>query len=396
MSHFYQLLLAPLFPWIKAELGLSYAELGALMSVFFVASASGQALAGFVVDKLGARNVLFAGLALLATAAVFIALSTGYTGLAVGALIAGLGNSVFHPADFTLLNRHISPSRLAHAFSAHGVSGSLGYAAAPVFLVGIAQLTGSWRTAVLAAAVLAALVLLLLFFQRALLDDRKPLLGEQAEGEVKPHKVANALSFDFLKSPQVWMCFSFFFISSLALGGIQSFAPTALHELYGMPLTLAALAYTFFMLANAGGILFGGFAARWIPDHDRLIAISFLTAGSLAVLLGTAILPAIAALPVMALIGFGAGVANPSRDLMVRKAAAKGSTGRVYGVVYSGLDVGMAVAPVIFGLLMDLERPAWVFVLIGGFQFLAIFTALGIGGNSRKLKPKSVTSELSA
>lgn len=381
VSHFYQLLLAPLFPWIRAELGLSYAELGALMAIFFIVSGVGQALSGFIVDRVGARSVLFVGLALLASAALVVGTSSGYAGLALGAMIAGLGNCVFHPADYTLLNRRVSAPRLAHAFSAHGISGNLGYAAAPVFLVGIAQLTGSWRTAVLAAAAVAIVVLLLLLLNRAVLDDRA---GDSATGGRQARPAAAGSSLAFLKLPQVWMCFAFFLVSSLAIGGVQSFAPTALHELYGMPLTLAALAYTTFMLASAGGMLLGGFAGARTSNHDRLIATCFAAAGSLSVLLGLAVLPAAVVLPIMGLIGFGTGVANPSRDLLVRAASPEGATGRVYGTVYSGLDAGMAIAPVIFGLVMDAHQPGWVFVGIGGFQFLAIFTALTVGTNSRR------------
>lgn len=381
VSHFYQLLLAPLFPWIRAELGLSYAELGALMAIFFIVSGVGQALSGFIVDRVGARSVLFVGLALLASAALVVGTSSGYAGLALGAMIAGLGNCVFHPADYTLLNRRVSAPRLAHAFSAHGISGNLGYAAAPVFLVGIAQLTGSWRTAVLAAAAVAIAVLLLLLLNRAVLDDRA---GDSTTGGRQARPAAAGSSLAFLKLPQVWMCFAFFLVSSLAIGGIQSFAPTALHELYGMPLTLAALAYTTFMLASAGGMLLGGFAGARTSNHDRLIATCFVAAGSLSVLLGLAVLPAAVVLPIMGLIGFGTGVANPSRDLLVRAASPEGATGRVYGTVYSGLDAGMAIAPVIFGLVMDAHQPGWVFIGIGGFQFLAIFTALTVGTNSRR------------
>jgi len=308
-----------------------------------------------------------------------VALSSDYAGLAVGAALAGLGNCVFHPADFTLLNRRVSPSRLAHAFSAHGISGNLGYAAAPIFLVSIAQFTGSWRAAALAAALAGLAVLVLLWFSRAILDDR-----EESVPATSPAPASGGSSLDFLKLPQVWACFAFFFVASLAIGGIQNFAPSALGQLYGMPLTLAAVAYTVFMLSSAGGMLLGGFAAARTSDHDRLIAVSFTAAGSIIVLLGLGILPAIMVLPLMALAGFGTGVANPSRDLLVRAAAPKGATGRVYGTVYSGLDAGMAVAPVVFGVIMDGGQPGWMFVAIGACQFLAIATAVVVGSGSRR------------
>lgn len=387
VSHFFQLLLAPLFPWIKAELGLSYAELGGLMAVFFIVSGVGQAASGFVVDRVGARNVLLVGLGMLVLAAVVAGSSSGYAGLAIGSAVAGLGNCVFHPADFTLLNRRVSTSRLAHAFSVHGVSGNLGYAAAPVFLVAIAQLSGSWRIAVLSAAAVAAGVLLLLLANRAVLNDH-----EERVRDARAAAGATESSVSFLKLPQVWMCFAFFFVSAMALGGMQSFSPAALHLLYGMPLTLAAFAYTVFMLSSAAGMVLGGFAGARTANHDRLIAVCFVLAGSISVLLGAALLPAVLVLPLMTLIGFGTGVANPSRDLLVRAAAPAGATGRVYGTVYSGLDAGMAVAPVLFGLIMDASRPGWVFTVIGGLQFLAILTAMTVGGEARARRTVTVSA----
>lgn len=380
ISHFFQLMLPPLFPWIRLELGLSYAELGALMAVFYVISGVGQAIVGFIVDRVGALSVLLSGIVLLVVSALMIGFSTGYIGLAIGAVVAGLGNSVFHPADYTLLNRRVSTARLAHAFSTHGLSGNLGYALAPVFLVSIAQFTGSWRTAVFFAAVVGVVVLLALWFNRSILNDRAPDAIADDDMPTAPGESVLA----FMKLPQIWMCFAFFFVSSLAFGGIQAFAPTALNQLYDMPLTLAAFAYTTYMLSSAAGMLLGGFAGARTSNHDRLIAICFIGSGSMSILLGLAILPAFMVLPLMALGGFGVGVANPSRDLMVRAATPKGFTGRVYGTVYSGLDAGMAVAPVVLGLVMDAGQPGRLFITVGVIQFFAIFTAITVGSDSRR------------
>ncbi|MGZ9043815.1 MAG: MFS transporter, partial [Telluria sp.] len=165
VSHFYHLILASLFPWLKPAFGLSYAELGFLMTVFFVVSGVGQALAGFLVDRVGARRVLFGGMALLGVAALVLAGATHYAVLIAGSMLAGLGNAVFHPADYTLLNQRVSRPRIAHAFSVHGISGNLGWAAAPVFLGGLAALA-SWRIALLAAALIPFATLLLLYVKR--------------------------------------------------------------------------------------------------------------------------------------------------------------------------------------------------------------------------------------
>ncbi len=380
ISHFFHLILAPLFPWLKDAFNLSYAELGLLMTVFFIVSGIGQALAGFVVDRVGARAVLFSGIACLGVSAFTLSLAQNYPMLLAGSMLAGLGNSVFHPSDFTLLNKRVSAARLGHAFSVHGISGNLGWAAAPVFLTTIAALAG-WRSALLAAAFLPFAVLILLVMNRNLL--RTDDVGS-AVAAFKKAEPAPADAFGFMRLPAVWMCFAFFFITALALGGIQSFSSASLCELYRMSLGWATTGYAAYMLASAAGMVWGGFLASKTTRHDRTIALAFTTAGLLALLIATGSVSALMAVVLMGAIGFGAGVAGPSRDLLIRAAAPKNATGRVYGVVYSGLDIGMATAPLLFGTLMDAHRPAWVFVFIGVFQALALFTAIGVGANTAR------------
>jgi MFS transporter, FSR family, fosmidomycin resistance protein len=383
-SHFFHLILAPLFPWLKLAFGLSYAELGLLMTVFFVISGTGQALAGFVVDRIGALPVLLAGIGLLALSALGLAASQSYAMLLAFAAVAGLGNSVFHPADFTLLNRRVSTPLLGHAFSVHGLSGTLGWAAAPVFLAGIATLA-HWRIALLAAAALAFVVLLILVVFRDLLDPRE--VSDAVTRSRAERESAGALG--FLRLPAVWMCFAFFLISAIAFGGIQSFAPAALRDLYSVPFTFATACITAYMLAMAGGLVAGGFIASRTTHHDRVIAVAFSTSGLFAVLIATSAVPVVLLMAAIAVIGFGAGIAGPSRDLLVRAASPKNATGRVYGVVYSGLDVGLAIAPLMFGALMDMQEQAWVFILIGVFQVAALLAAVGVGerANRRATQP---------
>ncbi|WP_395399915.1 MFS transporter [Pseudoduganella sp. UC29_106] len=378
-SHFYHLILAALFPWLKPAFNLSYAELAMLMTVFFVVSGIGQAMAGFVVDKVGARRVLFFGISMLGVSALLLSAANSYATLMLGALVAGVGNSIFHPADYTILNQRVSKARLAHGFSVHGISGNIGWAASPLFLTAIAA-AGSWRTALLCASVLPFAVLAILFVQR---DAIRP------EPIVQHAEKQQGGTLDFLKLPSVWMCFAFFFLTALALGGIQSFASTGLVKLYGMTLTLATSSYTAYMLASAGGMLLGGFLGAGAKNHDRTVAAAFTVAAILALLLSAAVLPAWCAFLLMGLIGFFSGIAGPSRDLMIRAAAPKNATGRVYGVVYSGLDSGLALGPPIFGLMMDANQPSWVFIGIAVFQFMAIATAVGVGGSTRAMRLKS-------
>lgn len=374
VSHFYHLLLAALFPWLKTAFDLSYSQLGLLMTAFFVVSAISQAVSGFIVDKAGARTVLFGGLALLGIAALWLSFAASYPMLLAGAMVAGLGNGVFHPSDFTLLNQRVSSSRLAHAYSVHGITGNIGWALAPVFLGGIAAIAG-WRTALLAASAIPFATLVLLFLNRASLraDEIKP----------KARGAAGASLFGFVRLPAVWMCFAYFLLTAVALGGIQSFASSSLVVLYSMSLALATSAFTAYMLASAVGMVLGGFLASQAKQHDRTIAIAFALAALLALVLAAAVTPAWMAVVLMGAIGMATGIAGPSRDLLIKSAAPSNASGRVYGVVYSGLDTGLAMGPLLFGALMDAHHPAWVFICIALFQVLAIGTAVGVGGGAR-------------
>ncbi len=380
VSHFFHLILAPLFPWLKDAFNLSYAELGLLMTVFFVVSGIGQTLAGFVVDRVGARTVLFSGIGLLGLSALLLSQAQNYPMLLAGSMLAGLGNSVFHPADFTLLNKRVSSPRLGHAFSAHGISGNLGWAAAPVFLTTMAGLF-DWRAALLAAACIPFAVLVLLF---ANCDVLRVSGARPAVAASRKVEAADGHALGFMRLPAVWMCFAFFFITALALGGIQSFSPAGLQALYDMSLASATAGYTAYMLASAAGMVWGGFLASKTTRHERTIAIAFLASGMFALVIAVGIVPPLMAVALMGAVGFGAGIAGPSRDLLIRAAAPKNATGRVYGVVYSGLDIGLSMAPLLFGALMDATHPAWVFVGIGVFQCLAIVTAIGVGTNTAK------------
>ena len=378
VSHFFHLLLPPLFPWLMEDFGLSFTGIGATMTAFFVISGIGQALSGFLVDRLGAARVLGGGIGCFFLAAALLALADGYAMLMLVAALAGLGNSVFHPADFTVLNRHVSQPRLGHAFAVHGLSGNLGWALAPVFLTAIAASAG-WRAAASSAAMVAAAALALLFWRRQALSDPPGFVHVKHEDE--------AISvFAFLASPAVWMCFAFFFLITTAFGAIQNFATPILQNLYGLSLALAASALSTYLLGGAAGILVGGFLTHK-GEHERLIARALGAAALLAIALATLPLPSWSILPLMAGIGFCTGVAGPSRDLLVRRVATsrfgQAAYGRVYGFVYSGLDAGLALAPIVFGVFMDNGRFAQVLIGIAVLQALAILTALRAGGTER-------------
>lgn len=383
VSHFFHLMLPPLFPWLMGDFGLSFTQVGFLMTVFFVISAVGQALAGFVVDRIGARPVLFSGIALLALSGLVLAFAHGYSMLVAVAAIAGMGNSVFHPADFTLLNRRVTPPRLGHAFSMHGLIGNVGWALAPVLMAGTAGLFG-WHAAGLVAAAMAGGVLALLVTRRHALDD-------VAREIVHPHEPAARQAvngrFGFLASGAVWMCFSFFFVSTMAFGILQGYSPSALQHVYGIGLALATSGLTSYLIGSAAGMITGGFLAARSEDNDQLIARALALSAAMAALIAAGWLPGWSVVATMAVMGFGVGIAGPNRDLLVRKAATaqfgRASFGRVYGFVYSGLDLGIAIAPVAFGPLMDAAQFQLVLAGVAVLQALAILTALRVGTGVR-------------
>ena len=379
VSHFFHLILAPLFPWIRAEFSLSYAELGVVMSVFFVVSGIGQALAGFVVDRLGARPVLQAGLALMMLAAFGLAASDSYAALIFFSGLAGLGNCVFHPADFSILNARIGKARLGHAYSLHGLSGSLGWAVAPLFLVGIAQ-ASSWRTAVFCAGLLAGVVLLLMIVLRDWIAVELRTQACSAPGTgLAIAAPATEGTFEFLKLRPVWMAFLFFFFYAVALGGVQSFATEAARQLHDVPVAWSAMCLSIYMVCSAAGIFAGGFLVRDPANAERVISFGFGGAALCALTIGIVPGPAFMVPLLMGVMGFASGVCGPSRDLIVKRAAPPNATGRVYGVVYSGLDVGMAFAPTLFGWMMDHNMPVWVWIAMALFQAVLVVNALTVG-----------------
>lgn len=370
-SHFSHLLLPVMFPVFIQQFGWSYSELGLMTTVFFVVSGVGQASAGFVVDRFGARPVMWASVAMFVLACLAAAVSTGYSGMLLAAVLAGLGNCAFHPVDFTILNQRVSMPRLGYAFSVHGLTGNLGWAAAPVFLMGITALA-DWRTAYIAAALLYAGILALLVLRKdLLLTTPRPAVptGQGGESDLA-----------FMRLPVVWWCFAFFLLSTMTLAVVQNFSVPILKALQNVSLETASMTLTAYMLCGAVGMFVGGFvAARYPRWSDRVVATCMTVAAVCMVLCASGVFGAVGTLAVLAATGFAVGVGGPSRDLMIKKATPKGATGRVYGMVYSGLDVGFAISPLLFGVFMD--RGWYAATLIGAalVLLLSVGAALGVG-----------------
>lgn len=373
VSHFSQLLLPPLFPWLKEAFAVSYAQLGFALTVFFVVSCAVQAAAGFLVDRWGPRPVLYAGLACIALACAGYALSPSYAWLVFFSGVAGIGNGVFHPVDYSLLNHKVSTPRLGMAYSAHGLSGTLGWALAPVLMTSVA-LAHSWQAALLAGGAVALAVLAVLLLNHRTLAQVRVAVARKDSGG----------SFAFLKSPAVWTCFGFFFMFSMVLGVVQTFAPTASGKLHGVDVATVALCLSLYMVGNAGGMVLGGFLVRDPTRCDKVVARAFAAAACVALVLALLPVPAALVPPLFVLMGFATGTAGPSRDLLIKQATPPGSTGRVYGVVYGGLDIGQAVTPLIFGVLMDHGQFQGVLLGLALIQASMIFSVFRVSSIGRR------------
>ncbi len=377
ISHFFQLVLPSLFPLLKDDFQVSYTELGAVMTVFYVTSGLLQTPAGFLVDRIGARAVLLGGLGIYCAAIALYGLAPSFWLLFPCAMLAGIGNSVFHPADYSILNASVRQNRLGRAYGSHTLGGNLGWAAAPPLMAGAALLIG-WRGALLLAATLGVIVLgLLLLSRQRLADD----MGGRQRAEAG--KAATPATMAPLLSLPVVMCFGYFLLLATGLVAIQNFLPATLEALHGTPLSLATTALTGFLLGASFGVVVGGALADRGVAPGRIVVGGLFGAAALAVLVSQLNLPALLLVAAIAGAGFLQGATTPSRDLIVRGAAPKGASGRVFGFVYSGLDAGSALAPVLIGLLLDHGRPDRVLLLVAVMFLLTTLTLFGIRRNTQ-------------
>lgn len=378
LSHFFQIATAVVFPLIKDDLQVSYALLGATVALYYTVSGVFQTLAGFAADRFGARRVLFAGLALSTAGAVLAGSAHSYAMLLAAAVVGGIGNSVFHPCDFSILNARVDKARLGYAFSWHGIAGYLGYAVAPVYSVGMASAFG-WRGALLGAAAVGAVVVLFLFLNRAWID------VEPADRRRETGHGGLATDLKLLASAPVLMCFGYFVLIAVGFVAMQNFGMATMGMLYGASPALASTALTAYLLGGAGGIFAGGFVAVRATRHDLVAVTGMAVSAGFMFVLASAWVPA-AMLPVfLAASGFASGITNPSRDFIVRGATPAGATGKVYGFVYSGLDVGSMLTPVFFGWLLDRGQADAVFYTVVVALVLTIGMVLNLPGRKRAL-----------
>ncbi len=390
MSHIYLLALPPMYPLLKAEFDVSYAALGLLVTLLNVATGFTQVPVGFLVDRVGARKVLIAGLTTIALCIGAIGFAASYWMVLPLMVLAGVGNSVFHPADYAILSASVDKEKRGRAFSFHLLTGNLGFMTAPSLMIGLAALWG-WRGALIAVAALGLMVVLAIVLFGHVLQTRPP--DDAPEDAAKPPSGDIRSGVGTLISPPVVMMFLFFMLLAAASSGVQTFSVTALVDRHGVGLGAASAALTAFLAASFIGVAVGGYVADSLRRPLPLICAGLLMAAAMILLVGLVSLPVVLMVGVMAVAGFASGSIRPARDLMVSAVTPEGSTGKVFGFVSTGLNVGGAIAPVSLGLIIDMGAPLWVFYLLAGFFVLSVGAALVASRLASAQGPRAAAAE---
>ncbi len=318
VSHFHLLVLPVLFPFLKQQLGVDYIELGFALTVFAVVSGLTQAPMGYLVDHIGARKILLTGLSFGGLALILLGLHLSYPWLIASAVLLGLANSVYHPANYAILSAHMDEARMGRAFSIHTFAGFLGGAVAPAIMAALVATVGVFGALIVAGAVgpLVALGLMLAGVPDAGANH------QQSAGAKRPRPS--------IITPALMVLTIFFMLLGLSNAGIANFGVVALMGGYGASYSTANIALTAYLGASAVGVLAGGFLADHTERHGQVAAICFAVNAAMVLLIATVALPSVLLAVAMTTAGFLGGVIAPSRDMLVRNAAPAGAAGRAF------------------------------------------------------------------
>ncbi|PPR40016.1 MAG: Fosmidomycin resistance protein [Alphaproteobacteria bacterium MarineAlpha9_Bin5] len=371
LSHFYMLLIPPLFPLLKDEFGIGFTELGITITVFSLVTGLTQAPVGFLVDRFGARKILLCGLLLESAAFIWIGLSPSYWMLLAMMGVAGLANAVYHPANYAILNASVQSGRIGQAFSIHTAAGMLGNAVAPVTMVLLLSVT-DWKTGLIVCGVTGGLASVLIAANAGALQETA------SQTEIKQPSTARS-GLRLLFSQPILLGALFFLCIGVAGHGVSAFGVATLTVIHEITVTEAATILSAYLFASPIGVLCGGWIADRIRHHHLFagvcfvaIALAFFTMAGLSMRLELIAF-------VFVIAGFFSGVVSPSRDMLIRSLAPPTEMGKVFGFVSTGFNVAGIIAPPLFGYILDHHNPSAVFWTVGAVSLLTVLTVVTTG-----------------
>ena len=379
VSHFYHLVLPPLFGLIISDLNITYAQVGVVMTLYFVSTAIVQVPIGILVDRIGARMVLIVGLVLMGTAVLLAGLVPSYSVLLLSFLIAGIGNAVFHPADFSILSTSIPKSRHGRAFAIHTFGGSIGYAAAPVVMLPLGATIG-WQGALVFAGILGLITAVVIFIFGGSFQDHK---NENNLEEWKTKGQRKGGDWRIMLTRPMLLFFLFYAATSASATGMTGFSIYALPLVYNVAPETAGFVLTCFLTAAILGSLPGGWLADWAKREEMVLVFCFFVTFICLVSVGAGVLNLWLIFAVALLSGFVRGLYNASRDILVRRASPDSSVGTTFGFVTLGYTLGQGGTPILYGWLMDQNYGSGVFYLSAGAALLALLIVL-VPGQGQK------------
>src|SRR5215467_3839176 len=281
--------------------------------------------------------------------------------------VAGLGNTAYHPADYSLLSHHSPSEKFSQIFAFHTFAGMLGSAVAPVTLLAIQSYFG-WRGAYIGAALLGFTVLAVLIAQP------KPVAALRSARTGKGSAHGAAGGWRMLMSPAILLNLAFFVLTSIMGNGLNTYLVVALGALHATPPAIANVALTSLLAMNAVGVLAGGMLAARIRQHALIAAAGLTIAGVVTALIGIFDLGSAALIGLTGLSGFCVGATYPSRDMLVRAVTPPGAFGTVFGFVSTGFNIGASIAPIVYGMLMDRGQPRAIFFLSAAVSLICVST----------------------